>query len=57
MYRGRAFLFMQEYKRGLYDFSAAIQSEHNYTYDVIKDPTQPQDSLAGRLAVNYNFAG
>jgi len=23
-YRGRAFLFMQEYKRALYDFSAAI---------------------------------
>lgn len=57
MYRGRAFLFMQEYKRALYDFSAAINSEMNYTYDVIKDPGSPLDSLASRLAVNYNFAG
>lgn len=29
LYRGRAFFFMMEYKRGLYDFSAAIHAETN----------------------------
>jgi hypothetical protein len=34
---------MQEYKRALYDFSAAIQAEHiiNYTYELIPDSSQP----------------
>ena len=46
---------MQEYKRALYDFSAAIQAEHNpnYNYELIPDSTQPLANRHGRLAANY----
>lgn len=35
-FRGRAYLYMQEYKRALYDFSMAIAAEYNNNY--VQDP-------------------
>ena len=56
-YRGQAFLYMQEYKRALYDFSAAIHAETSYDYELVPDKNSPQDSKASRLGMCYNFAG
>ena len=35
-YRGRCYMHMQEYKRALYDFSAAIRAESKKDNDPIK---------------------
>ena len=56
-YRGQAFLYMQEYKRALFDFSAAIHAETSYDYEQVPDKNSPQDSKASRLGMCYNFAG
>ena len=44
-YRGRCYMHMQEYKRELYDFSAAIRAESKKDNDPIK------------LAEYYMYAG
>lgn len=50
---------MDEYKRALYDFSAAIHAESNNKQDqyLIRDNSQPFDNEKDRLAMNYNFCG
>lgn len=72
-YRGRGFLFKSEYKRALFDFSAAIHALNNYkgqAYDQkptrdfflafpfdSMDDAKPTPNPAGSLSINYNFAG
>ena len=52
---------MQEYKRALYDFTAAIYNEVKYNENqkdyIIPDPSCPFNDPKGRLALNYCFAG
>ena len=57
-YRGRAFLFIQDYKRALYDFTASIDAETKYPEQIlVKDKELPLEHANTRIALNLAYSG